>query len=1652
MKPAVDSSKSNKPCPEIEIPLVSDSEFLNLIRDQISQGFSITPFVGSGISAPSGILMGLEFEEYLAYVVYLSLHKEWDVRRNGWPAHPTDEQVQTAKRELFENFKECLERYQCVGVVSGESVGEKVLGERDRRNRDTCKIEHVVSRIYELKIETRPLPKRGNRLIIVNRSRSWWSPLRKSLKITVYDDTPGGSNGEELEPGELLSEELAKIAGEFDNWWNRELPERKKADLMRQLQSCLNPVLDPGSIPSGAYDTLKKLPESAFPVPSSHKLNIQIKRPLVPTIFRSDNIRRDEEHFDQLRKDMKFEDRPSDPNESRTSAQYIQDRALRSPSHWTRTLEFLSRIRPKMGRAGAWMDDLDISVIDSFNAHITRDRHPNLIHNMVARLSRSLRSRVILSTNFDTLIEQSFRSQGEPLQVFAVSAMGGLPNHATVRAQDCLIKLHGDILETRADSSINEPPTPKDKESFFNYLRGSERSHLKQPADFLPSHLLVFGYSGNDARCIQMIKYVLDLDPDFKVFWICFNEGDRRQVNRLFRDYVEKDKDRDQRIVTTLTERTDLLLWELFQTLNLSLPGGGYSFQFSYQIPPIPFALGWANPEGELELEVKALGDELLRATDSGSHSGDDKNRKNKIVFIDQRIGVASRMYALYRHLGSKWMKTLWFELDDVNSPTHLLNAIVLSISLRIGAFQREWHRAPSDGDIELNAAYLRQFIEKHRLSPTDWVFFLYARNGPGVCCGWNLSYWDEIRYAELATLLNMLREVGFRIVYMPYGDSRDTGNRKKVEKVDAYLHQRIDPNLSETGRLRNSEDYCEWKRLAWGEQSANPSFTNPVAIPVYDTLEAKSSPATRDCWHPLDLHGATITTDEPESEETYEEILEDVLKEFGGPDKKNDADAPLKSARMMWLYGLTLFRQARHKTAMLSEAVFPCPARFGYELDNDEIRSLFLFGIDNVSAETAGVAPKTLSNFMRDFIPEDGDEIAIERKGWVHWLAERKLLLKKPGGYSWKYRDARLGIQYLLEQQGEFVFFSDALNLTTDLPDKKRQRKQTFDSIWRLRGRIHYWVGDWYLRAYHSTQHHIPLLEAIYHTVQALIHSPYLSAAKERQVHGEEDISGQRLAFRSLCQLRKLIHTGKKALQFWMPGVDLDKTYFHGLANDRGRLGKFVKLGAFADKSPLNDRIRAEISNVEMEFSVLVDSVNSEGVAHGTRRQVYNSLLRSGDNYNGPENLLNFELAHTVEDIDKGDDWAKDVISELSGAGLDTSLLENIMLVGGKLKLDGAKIYEDFSALRALVFEWWSGMRKNGRVDGYREEDLLQLIWVLSELAYRTARRATLIRYSRGKLANANMQELERSHWKVTSGICHMAIQLLRSISPNHYHTECKLRIQLLTLYGMALGYLKRFKEGHRRFNEAHALLVSGLGKLDGRELSKIHIRRAEMILTRGRSLLHAHIEDKTGEDALLPIRACVDDAWASLETASIGMRGVNHSSFWWYRLRILELKTFAFLSHIDGSDSDTNAARTWSALPFRRRHSYPVTIVDLLRDCLILAGNDVFRQLRAINHFLEAVRLLPAVEGYGYGDEISNAVLIPCDDGPDKPPFLVGDEDTSKQSFAQINSMITDCWRKAKLGTEKAKKEPEYATLYFELLKDFIENEMKLPTLSSS
>lgn len=1471
------------------------SDFVEDIKTELLKGNRFTPFLGSGISAQSGIIMAQDFSDYLAFVTYRVLDARWDIRARGWPPHPSSDEIDAAYDFLVQKYREAV--HAVCGVADNDAKSRK-----------------------------------------------------KITRLVVRPETIGT----------LLTDR-----------------------------------------------------------------DVHLQRPLVPYMLRGgvdeesgQDLSVSEASWDAVRRHLEIKDEPFDVNNPESSHAYITEVAIRHLSHWTRALEFLSSVAVAAQNRKLYLAQPDTSVIDSFNAHITRGKRPNLTHNMIARLSRSLRTQVILTTNFDTLMEQSYRAQGEPLHALAVSIKGGLPSFDTVRAQDCIVKLHGDILETRADSSINEPPQAADKMRFFQYLRGPHQPHERQPDDFIGSHLLVLGYSASDPRCVQMIKYVLDMDPAFRVFWVCHTEGDQRTVERLFADYIPRNGDLVEgrgQVLLIQTDRTDLLLWELYQRINLSLPGGGYSIQFSHLVPP-------ASPnddEYSMSADISRSSKKVKTKTLDPVQDVFDEIKKRmakEIIVLDSDSGVSKTIQDVFHRFRKEWYDTIWFELEDYRNTDDVFFHLLSAIAIRLGYFQLEWiNFVPKRTDakdleredakpepernklVQLNRLdpeamkkRLRLLVEKFKISPTRWVIFLYGRNGPGGCTGWHTSYWGKteperaIEHARFEDFLHELRAIGFGIIYLPYGRERFRRDQEKV------------------GLLRAQYEHCyDTTRQPW----TPPHAADAICIPLTETdlMKCGAEKANTDLADKVKSKG--------KDRKHFDQILkaaEDFLpKKYGNSD-------PRHATRMLWLYGLTLFRQSRHPAAMISESVFPCPWRFQHNEsqgadshDNDEWRHRIVFA---GTGEAVDDEP--------------------ERIGWFRTLVRARLFHHKPGGYAWKHRDTRLGLQYLLERVENLQVHEEPFDLSREGKQTKHVARMS-----KLRPRLHYWIGDWYLRAFYATGHYTPLVEAIYHSVQALRHAHDYEPPHTGKIENLY-LEQLRLAWQAVCQIRRLLVVGRRSLLFWCPGVDITQIHFDDIGIIIGGINdvlgmKKMNTDEHGSVDPL--KVTALVKRLQDAREVLIEefehlnlSVIQEAYAHGGRsspllgsREIHflvssredHPLHESRETPPDPNYYLN-PPSHRLDCIDpqRADDdggWLdRDMLHRFrrhgahSAFGLDDSDIARLraaLLSPAPDQSAGGHI-QTILGMRHAWLSHWAGRSAS-------DKDLFHTVWLITELMYRIVRRAKLEYHASGsKIAPAKetirvlkdkavldeaalrlaenqlagfireRDALARHRWQCICALGYLSLQLCRHLSPDFHMADCDLRVRVLTMYGVALGYLNRFYEANRRLSEAHALVIAGMGTLDGRELARIHLRRAEVLVWQARHGIEdviSAVQKVTApagdsrdvvRDKARSVIMHIDDAWAALERGELGLAGVSHSTFWWYRLLALKLSCYATLAELKSAWNNREAADAAlnNCLPFRRRLHFPTTLLSLVRDALIVGAGDVFRQIRVLDYAMRADDML--------------------------------------------------------------------------------------------
>jgi hypothetical protein len=1293
------------------------NEFLRLIIEDANLGRTFVPFIGSGLSSPSGIIMGMEFTNYLAFTMYLVLcdpkkrkptHGEgiserWNLILQGWPPLPSRPEVSTAKTWIKKEFDGLCKEFK----------------------------------------------------------------LRSS-----YDDK-------------------------------------------QQIQMLV--------------------PESGTQI---NDVAIALTQPPIPMILRSWHAKAEQDRLRQLRgilktdggKDKQF----TSPHWKRSNQSFhdvIVESGLRALSDWRETLEFLSRV--VIDEHGLRMGDPNPSIIDDFNSTITRDKRPNLGHKMLAHLSEPLRISTLLTTNFDTLMEEAYRSLSLPLTVLPVSAKGELPNQRTAGSCDSLIKLHGESHDTRADLSLDDEPSAEDKATFLAYMqRGTGHLLPRKPVNPLPdrtSRLLVVGYSGSDHRCVQMIKHWLEHSTDQpRAYWICFSESDQKRIEELFAS-----SSFDGQIKTVLTARPDLLLYELYQKLQFCLPPGGLTYEFTHILPPerirnfdhrqdqVSEILQEAsktqasytlvarhNKRLIRDAIVQDVCNEMLYSVNNKevgqkeSHfinkapwyplykldvkklGVEPKDQSNKIrelkkisyahhpTLIDCAGGIVRASALAANKLSQEHSrKVFWIELQDYLDTDSLLRDFLRSLALRCGYFQsmhvtmhpfsdgfkfdsQEEKTNPSlstsqqpnanDKKIKDLAQHIRLVLDEYRIDPSSVVIFLSGRDSYGVAAGVINTAWKETEFGNLHMLIDVFATVGIPTVYLPC--TKDRSNRR-IEQIQSH---RSDENQEPT--------------INWPD--------DPIATKILAT-----SGSNKEAFR--------LTKDVS----VFQDIINSTLSEFyritklGAGDYKYELKTKVDLRKLEFIYSLTLFRHSRHANALASEGAFSCPYKYqSYGIDNDFVRS-------------------------------------IQVNRWIEKLSDERLFFMKPGGAFWMHRDIRQAIQAILEN-------TSFENYNPENTDRLNRR------LIESRARKHFWIGEWYHKAFCSSGHITPVIESVYHLLNSAIYAFEASPKENFSVPDRQEMSKESLrAYRAMMiesaimQASKCLLLSWEYLEMWQSSIAsvawLDTHHRKQIVDDLTSAISNCKLMR-GEKS----RINKTITHFVKIHEALGQAVVNEGgrsariLKSGSSRE--SLILKSVENQTN-ENQTNTEEIEFKQGVDEFrmpnvEDFIQNLIDKLGNHGEQGSQ----KALRSKADQDLFRNMRD-AANDSKYFKKFGEEKAKWKLNAFTE-DKHRFIWFLGEAAYLLLRRAKLHYHAKGVV--------DKSNWVLSTVCCNLGIDLCKHLPPWELDYEVSAKAKMHRIYAIGLANLGRFHEANRHLCEAQGL-VSKWSHGTSVEHAMISIRRAEVKLT---------------------------------------------------------------------------------------------------------------------------------------------------------------------------------------------------------------------------
>jgi hypothetical protein len=1147
------------------------------------------------------------------------------------------------------------------------------------------------------------------------------------------------------------------------------------------------------------------------------------------------------------------------PGVSPTAEDTIAERAIRSLYDWRATLRFLSELRLLPDR-GLTLVEPNPSVVDAFNVHITRNRRPNLVHSMLAHLREPARMRVLLTTNFDTLIEDAFAQRNRRLDVISVSIHGQLPDAETVHARDTLVKLHGTLTETRADFSLDTLPSLEDRRRFFHYVRGGPpkdgtEGHAASKS-FVPGDLLVAGYSGSDARCVQMMKFVLDNDRAAKVFWVCHSERDFDRLSERF-----SERGYEKRVIVTVSERFDLLLYELHQRLCLSLPPGGSTYPGSYHVkhnaPPEKAFRSDERPGRQpLAAGASQIIDHFSWLGGSDANAAASKGDRARLAVIDGSAGVSRILADASRELTRRHgLQSVWLELEDFGDTASVAHELFQTIALRRGIFQLRHAQLCPSAPPRVGAYRLddspqdrRQAKECGASRLIEWgrhldrlcvhlgleahrcLVSIYGRNGPGHCTGWheNKSHWgadeygDHSRFGEFTIFLAALAKAGFNILYAPYTSRRRSQDRVHMDALRSALQgwsglgdRRISIDAIDAVLEPHKSD--EWLCHDFGElegarvSRSNSSRSKPrsgdaVEPNNWGTLAgAFADLECRPLCYPIVLPREQPAARPQPSE--YRSIVNDLLlKVFHlnhtsttpyGRETTSATDADRDKIEVAALRG--------RYNLIYGASLFRQSRHYTAFLIEGLLRCPVRFNAEGV----------------------DNDLVRQQRLDEKLDAFNRSPLLfsRKPGGFAWTYRDIHTAMRCMAELTSQKVFEAD------------QQSKRTLRLLpcEDLRARTHFWIGHWYARAFYVSNNAIPVLEAAFHFFQCAVHAQRANTPWLQGESNDDPLRRYRLHwwYLGLNQLTRTLRFGGRSIRFWLGRQP--SRWFDEASSVLGALRQANR--RIVGDCPADTSSRPLLESPHEALVVLLaaelEQLERWMTGTGPWLQNHNSLHGTSS---GPQEDGDHEFRVVEPDLDSIDPkwWESFAPSTVVRRILEetetyvtngdeqperemiTKIELGLSRRGGEPESTGFSVgpREAAELLQTLV-EWTFLVLSRAKREECAEPPVSLNVEGPGSRELRTLFVPMSIRRQWVRVCMLAQASEDAWHWLPAGPDSFGAAQASKAMA----------------MYGLALARLGRFHEAHRRFAQAHALL-SEVGSNPIVDLGILELRRAEAYL----------------------------------------------------------------------------------------------------------------------------------------------------------------------------------------------------------------------------
>jgi len=1132
---------------------------------------------------------------------------------------------------------------------------------------------------------------------------------------------------------------------------------------------------------------------------------------------------------------------------------------------WRSSVFYLSRL-------GGWRDSIrllapDHRVIDSLADLLTWGAQPSAAHRTLALAARAMRISTILTTNFDTLIERAFEDARMPLQAFDIPAHGALPMVERVLAQPSILKLHGSRISVRADFSLDERPSDEDREAFASYLMGHGPPRRYGSFGRNPTSRL-----RKDPRTTR--KHLLIMG---------FGGSDARIL---------------ELIAFALRHTTQKVFWIAHRQA---------------EVDAIRDSLRWLDEA----LEVESIGKSTASA---------DTHRAASCITVESAQLFLQELYdsltGTIPARGINYNFTTYVAPPPLTSHSDAAVADICHLLWHSQLPSRTTSALPhvitlkgDRGVSSVAAAVYWTLVDQPRLPGCrdlttgigDSPLPRPAHAKPFDCLWFELSHFS----GPGDFLAELLRQLVLRTGRLGAEHVSIDPDMKPQEAVDLLKHLGISHRHwaiflygrgvpgSDSGyhlpREADRED-TDGQSSFWTEQEyvafhAIIKHLEPVLWIVHMPFDAGRKAYLRAEGRPEDL---AITEPDMDGVLTKDianvaiakahTLVTDAIEwchrdelpaGYQGPPLSGEE---IISRKRAFLYALTLCRRPRHRFVLHSVGLFRCLRRFNIVAsDNDESRVLF---VDD----------------------------------WLRYFETRGLLRIRPGGSVWMNRDIRKKLKAVM----------DADDHQGSLP------------LHRHSARTHMLIAHAFEQAFFATNSSTEALEALHHLDLAIRDIP---AAGSKQGDAASD-RVYRTQLLSVCLLRsiKLLRasrdtmrreTDAKTVQELCDSAHRRSAFYASLsdldANERTRVQQWTVMLTREWRRALRSLRPGQDLGVDVDFSDVedTDSVQRESVADARR-----AVVRSGKRRIDARILS--QDSHQHPDA---------VLALRDAAGCIDPALGTVTELWDPTATATFTVEESLRRRHSLLLRLRSWLARRGESLAARDIQVEGLATIVRELCVVRLRQLQELHLrcwsiddtdsvdrkdGSVKWAKVKMEdERDRPRAVEVCLLCGVAIELAVQLGPDARDAEELTLVVAESSYGLALAYLARFSEAHRRLSNAFARLSRSKNERREERWAILELSRGAVNLRQAQwfCMEHGERDEKQVRHAL----ALLDDSWAALQRARQSLSGKSRSTRWWGELYVLELRTLSMYAQVESDAHHADESLPSGSVRFRRLVGLP-------------------------------------------------------------------------------------------------------------------------------